>query len=153
MPFPTNSPTYLIQMYTPTLINAGNQHGNHQDNTILPWILSYTCNTTQCECLAKLRPYTVYIQGVAYEKNGPLIPTLDLTIQMIEFIFTHYRFLVQAIQTQEDKYKPLVDAIRAQGKNISALIVITAGGTGAIHTRRIEFLENLHIPTSLIKKQ
>ena len=36
---------------------------------------------------------TIYIQGVAYEQNGPLIPTPDLTIQIIEFTFTHDRFL------------------------------------------------------------
>ena len=45
-----------------TLINAGNQHGSHQKNTITPWILSCTRNTTRCECLAKLRPDLVYIQ-------------------------------------------------------------------------------------------
>jgi hypothetical protein len=99
-------------MYT---LDTCNQHGNHQDNTIMPWILSCTCNTTQCECLAKLRPDIIYIQGVAYEQNGPLTCTLDLTIQIIEFTFTHDRFLDQAIQTKENKYNPLVDAIRAQG--------------------------------------
>ena len=66
-----------------TLINAGNQHGNHQDNTILPWTLSCTCNTTRYECLAKLRPDIVYIQGAAYEQNGPLIPTPDLIIRIV----------------------------------------------------------------------
>jgi hypothetical protein len=106
-----------------TLINAGNQHGNHQDNTILPWILSCTCNTTQCECFAKLRPDIVYIQGVAYEQNGPLIPRADLTIQIIEFTLTRDRFLDQAIQTKEDKHNPLVNA---QGWNIRPLIIITA---------------------------
>ena len=102
-----------------TLINAGNQHGNHQKNTIMPWILSCTRNTTRCECLAKLRPDLVYIHGAAFEQNGPLIPTPDLTIQIIEFTFTHERFLDQSIQTKEIKYNQLGDAIRAQGWNIS----------------------------------
>jgi hypothetical protein len=61
--------------------------------------------------------------------------------------------LNQAIQTKEDKYNPLVDAIRAQGWNIRPLIVITTRVRGAIHTRSIKLLENLHIPTPLIKKQ
>jgi hypothetical protein len=56
---------------------------------------------------------------------------------------------VTIIQTKEDKYNMLVDAIRVQGRNIRPLIVITAGVSGAIHTRSIEPLENLHIPTSL----
>ena len=115
-----------------TLMDAGNQHGNHQDNTIPPWILCYTCITTWCECLAKLRLDIVYRQGVAYEQNGPLIYIHDLTIQIVEFTFTHDRFLDQAIQTKEDKCDPLVDAIRAQGRNIRPLIVITAGLRGAI---------------------
>ena len=38
-------------------------------------------------CLSKLRLNIVYIQGVAYEQFGSLIPTLDLTIQIIEFTF------------------------------------------------------------------
>ena len=73
------SSIYIRQL---TLIIVGNQHGNHQDNTILPCILSCTCNTTQSECLAKLRLDIVYIQSVAYERS--LVPTLDLTIQIIE---------------------------------------------------------------------
>jgi hypothetical protein len=131
------------------LSNDNNYHGNHQDNTIPPWILSCTCISTQCECLAKLRPNIVYIQGIAYEQNGRLLPTLDITIQIIEFTFTHDRFLDQAIQTKEDKYNLLVDTIRTQGWNIKPLIVITAWVREAIHTRSIKVLEN---PTSLIKK-
>ena len=65
----------------------------------------------------------------------------------------HDGFLDQAIQTKEDKYNPLVDAIRAQGSNIRPLILITTKVRGAIHTSSIELLENLHIPTSLIIKK
>ena len=110
------------------------------------------CNTTQCECLAKLRPDIVYIQGVAYEQNGPLIPTPDLIIRIIGSTFTHDRFLDHTVQTKEDKYNLLINAIRKHDWNIRPLIVITVGGRGAIHTRSIELLKNLHIPTSLIKK-
>jgi hypothetical protein len=90
-----------------TLINVGNQHGNHQDNTIPPWILSCTCNTTQCDCLANLRPDIVYIQGVAYEQNGPLIPTPDPTIQTIEFTFTHDRFLEPSHTNKRRQIQPI----------------------------------------------
>ena len=55
------------------------------------------------------------------------------------------------IQTKEDKYNPLVDAIRAQGWNVRPLIVIIAGVRGAIHTS-IKLLENLHIPLITNKK-
>jgi hypothetical protein len=83
------------------LIIAGNQHGNHQDNTILPWILSCTCNTTRCECLAKLRPDIIYTQGVAYEQNGPLIPTPDLTIQIIESLLRMIDSLIKPYKKRE----------------------------------------------------
>ena len=36
--------------------------------------------------LTIIRLDVVYIQGVAYEQIGPLIPTPKLTIQIIEFI-------------------------------------------------------------------
>jgi hypothetical protein len=62
----------------------------------------------------------------------------------------HDRFLDQGIQTKEDKYNRLVDAIRTHGWNIKPLIVITAGVRGVIHTRSIELLENLQISASLI---
>ena len=108
---PTHQPTKIKCIHTRhlTLIFASNQHGNYQNNTIPPWLLSCTCNTAQCECLAKLRPEIVYIQDATYEQNGPLI--LDLTIRIIKFTFTHND---QAVQTKEDKYNPLINAIRAQ---------------------------------------
>ena len=112
-------PTNLLEsnVYTThlTLINVSNQHGNHQDNTILLWIFSCTCNTTQYEYLEKLIPDIVCLQGATYEQNGPIIPTLDLTIHIIEFTFMHNRFFDHGIQTKEDKFNPLMDAIRAQG--------------------------------------
>ena len=90
-----------------TLISIGNQHSNHQDNTILPWTLSCTCSITHCECLAKLRLDIVYIQGVACEQNGPLIPTPNLTIQIIIFTFTHGRFLDQSHTNKRRQMQPI----------------------------------------------
>ena len=98
-----------------TLTSVGKQHGNQQDNTTLSWILRCTCNNTQCECLAKLQPDVVYIHGATYKQNDPLIPTPNLTIQSIEFTFTHDKFIEQSIQTKETNYNPLIDAIKAQG--------------------------------------
>jgi hypothetical protein len=40
---------------------------------------------------------------------------MNKMVQIIEFTFTHDRFLDQAIQTKEDKYTPLINSIRAQG--------------------------------------
>ena len=134
-------------MYTLDTSHSFMPVNNMATTKTTPSCLSCTCSSTQYEYLAKLKPDIVYIQ------NGPLIPTPDLTIQIVDFTFMHDRFLDQAIQTKEDKYNPLVDTIRAQGWNITPLIVITAGVRGAVHTRSIELFENLHIPTSLIKKQ
>ena len=68
-------------------------------------------------------------------------------------LFQYVDSLTKPYNTKEDKYNPLVGVIRAQGWNIRPLIVIITGVRGAIHTRSIELLENLYIPTSLIKKQ
>ena len=109
----------LLKSYIHTrhliLINAGNQHGNCQNNTIPPWSLTCTCNTTHCESLPKLRPHIV-VQGAAHKQNGPLIPNLDLTIQIIEFM--HDRFLDYAIPTKEDKYDPLTDAMKHKARKL-----------------------------------
>ena len=81
-----------------------------------------------------------------WKKKSTTTPVL--TIQIIEFTFTHDRFLDQAIQIKEDKYNPLVGAIRAHGWNSRLRTVITVGLRGALHKRSIEHLKNLHIQTS-----
>ena len=106
-------PTYVLSRFCKFFVGV---EKHYKYNIIPPWILSCTC-TTRCKCLTKLRSDIVYIQGDAYEQNGSLIPTPDLTIQIIEFTFMHDRFLDQFLQTKEDKYNLLVDAIGAQGWN------------------------------------
>lgn len=143
----TNYPTSQIKCpyQHHTLINIGNQHNTQQGNIKPPWILNCSCNTTQCKCLAKLRPDIVYINGATYEQTGPIWPTPDHTIQIIESIYTHEKFIDQDIQTKEDKHKSLIHAIRAQEWKIRPLITIT-WVRGAIHTRSSKLLELLQIP-------
>jgi hypothetical protein len=100
---------------------------------------SIACSTTRCECLAKLQPHIVFIHGATYEQNDPLIPTLDLTMQIIEFTFIHHRCIGHAMQTKETKYNPL----KAQSQKTRPLTTITPGVRGAPHTRSIEFLKKL----------
>ena len=50
----------------------------------------------------------------------------------------------------EDKYNHLKYAIRTQDWKVRPLIVIITTLRGDVHTR-IELLENLHIPASIIK--
>ena len=136
-------------MYTVDILHSLIQWPTWQPprRTIPPWILSCIHNITRCECLTKLRSDNDYIQGAAYEKKKSTT-TPVLTIQIIEFTFTHDRFLDQAIQIKEDKYNPLVGAIRAHGWNSRLRTVITVGLRGALHKRSIEHLKNLHIQTS-----
>ena len=49
------------------------------------------------------KPDIVYIEGIAYEKIGALIPTPNLTIQIIKFTFTHDKFLDQAILSKSTR--------------------------------------------------
>lgn len=66
----------------------------------------------------KIRVDIVYLQGHAYEHNGTLISTFDLTIQIIEYASTCDRILDRPMQIIEDKYNPLINAIRARGWEI-----------------------------------
>lgn len=79
------------------------------------------------------------------------MPTLDLSIQIVEFTFTHDRYTTQAIQAKTDK-NPLIDKIRAQGWIVNPLKVITTSVRGAIHTNYLEELHSRHIPMTYIKK-
>ena len=85
------------------------------------------CNTTQCECLAKLQPHIVFIHGATYEQNDPQILALDLTMQIIEFAFTHHKLIEQAMQTKETKYNALIGAIKAQSWKTRPLATIIIG--------------------------
>ena len=57
--------------------------------------------------------------------------------KIIEFTFTHDRFIEQAIQTKEkEKYNMLTYVIKVQGWNMRSLITITAGVKSARNTHK-----------------
>ena len=69
-----------IHMRHLTLTNVNTNANTPHKNTIPPWILNCTCNTSKCICLAKLMLDIIYIRGAPFEQSGPLNPTPDLII-------------------------------------------------------------------------
>lgn len=68
----------------------------------------------------------MYNQGATQEQTGPLIHAPNPTVQTIEFTFIYDRYMDQAIKTKQDKYNPLITAIKANGWLVSPLIAIIA---------------------------
>lgn len=70
---------------------------------------------------------------------------------MIEFTFTHERYIQQVIKTKYVKYHPLIETTKTQGWQVDPLKVITTAVRGAKHTNNIEELKSLHKPMPLKK--
>ena len=75
---------------------------------------------------SKITPGHILYTRCTTRPIKPNMPSPNLTIQMIEFTFTHDRYMDQAIKTKQDKYNPLVTAIKANGWLVSPLIAIIA---------------------------
>jgi hypothetical protein len=121
---------------------------HYEYNNIPLWILSCTC-TTRCECLIKLRPDVVYIPCDAYEQNGPLQwfgpnhPNHWIYLYAWQIPWpshTNKRRQIQPISKHNRSTRL---------EHIRLLIIIAAWVRAAIHTKNIDLLENLHIPTPL----
>ena len=75
------------------------------------------------------------MDGASHDQTCPLLLDPNLTVQVIQFTFTHDRFTYQAIQTKRDNYNPLVTTIKAQGWKVNPLIIIIPG-SGASSTHK-----------------
>ena len=103
-----------------TLTNANCNLERPQDHIIPSWLLP-------CTCLARLCQDIMHIHGATQEQDGPFLHALNLAIQIIEYTFTHDKFIDQAIRTKQNKYNPLISAIEEQGWIVNPLIIITVG--------------------------
>ena len=134
-----------------TLTNAGHLPNHPQEQTIPDWLLQCICTQEPCQCQAKLRPNIMCIIGAPNHIQTPILPSINHTVQFIEFTYCHDRFPEQACTHKHDKYDPLITTLRANGWNTNPLITITARVRGAIHEHPIEQLTNLKIPKTHIK--
>ena len=102
---PTNWLTYSNHASTRDTTNSSMQAHKmmHRKTTPYHHGSSTACATTQN---AQLCPDNLYIQGAIITQTGPLIPTPDLAIQLMEFIFTHDKYTNQAIKSKQNKHKP-----------------------------------------------
>ena len=143
------------------LMNAGTFNNNPQENTVPPWLLPCTCRQPRCQCNARLKPDLLCIKGLPYQNSPPpnpvdnsprirepthqstppLLPTDNLTIQLIEFTYTNDRFSQDIINKKIHKYQPLINDITQQGWKVDPLLVIAAGARGTTHIPSKEQLE------------
>lgn len=75
------------------------------------------------------------MDGASRDQTCPLLLDPNLTVQVIQFTFTHDRFTYQAIKTKRDNCNPLITAIKAQGWKVNPLIIIILG-SGAPSTHK-----------------
>jgi hypothetical protein len=78
----------------------------------------------------------MYIHGAPQEPPAPYTPNPEPTIQPIELTFTHDRYTNQAIKNKQDKYNPLIDAIKAQKWQANPLIVSIARVRSSVQTKK-----------------
>ena len=62
------------------------------------------------------------LKGDVLRQIGPLIPTLDLFIQILEFMFIHDKYIDQTIKKKTNNYNSLIEAIQAQDWKHKSLI-------------------------------
>ena len=75
-----------------TLTNAGHLPNQPQEQTIPNWLLQCICTQAPCQCQAKLRPNIMCILGAPNHIQTPILPSLNHTVQFIEFTYCHDRF-------------------------------------------------------------
>ena len=87
---------------------------------------------------------------ILHQTQTPISPSINHTVQFIEFTYYHDRFPEQARTHKHTKYDPLIRNIQNNGWKTNPLITITARVRGAIHEHSIEQLYKRKLPKSSI---
>ena len=136
------------------LVNAGKSNGQPQENTVPKWLLPCSCNNQiqRYQCNAKLRPNILCIRNHPYNVVPPQEPNHTLTMQFIEFTYCNERYSLEKIQEKIDKYRGLINNIKARGWNVDPLITLTARARGSTHKSTIfELKHAFSIPKNVIE--
>ena len=135
-----------------TLMNAGVYNESPQENTVIAWLLSCTCDTPRCHCNARLKPDILCVLGHPYNSPPPAAPTSAITIQYIEFTYCNDRFPAATIERKTIKYQPLIDNLISNGWQVAPLLVLASGARATTHIPSMYALETqLKLPTQQIK--
>jgi hypothetical protein len=135
------------------LMNAGTFNEAPPDNTLPPWLLECTCQTSRYHCHTRFKPDFLYIQDVPYKNLPPIGPNPAFTIQFIEVTYCNDRFSLDTILSKINKYQPLIDTICTKGWSIAPLMVITASVCATTHIPSMTLLhDQLKIPQPAIKQ-
>ena len=71
-------------------------HAEHQVGNIVKWI----------------NEHIVYIKGATLTKSGPFSLSPNLSIQTIEFMYTHDKFINQAIKIKQNNQTLLITPLK-----------------------------------------
>jgi hypothetical protein len=135
-------------------MNARKIDAQIQESRVLHWLLPCTCNnqTLRCQCNAKLRLDILCIRNHPYNAEPPNQPNPILTVQFIEFTYCNDRYSLDKINEKTVKYEGLIEDIKARGRKVDPLLVLTTGARGNTHKTTISAVKNLYlIPKTLIK--
>ena len=114
-------------------MNVGTFNDNPSRNTVLVWLLPYTCSRQRCYWNARCKPDVICIKGLPYQANPPITLENNFRIQFIEFTNWNNRFLRGTIsRIRTEKYEALIE-ITNKGWNVEPVIVISVGGTATTH--------------------
>ena len=116
-----------------TLMNASVYNESPQENTVPAWLLPCTCDTSRCQCNARLKPDILCVLGHPYNSPPPVAPTSAITIQYIEFTYCNDRFHAATIERKTIKYQPLIDNLISNGWQVAPLLVLASGARATTH--------------------
>ncbi|HYP42599.1 MAG TPA: hypothetical protein VEQ18_01105 [Candidatus Nitrosocosmicus sp.] len=105
-------------------------------------MLPCSCAQQRCHCNARFKPDILCVKGLPHKSDPPSNPSVELTIQFIEFTYCNDRFSQATIDNKTHKYQPLIDNIKNLGWKVDPLVVITAGSRGTTHIPSMKYLED-----------
>ena len=133
-------------------MNAGIFNNNPSKNTVLPWLLPYTCKNQRCHCNARFKLDLICVKGLPYQKNPLICLDNNLTIQFIKFTHCNDRFSLETITCKNKKYQSLIENITNRGWNIEPLIIITTRTRAMSYILSMKFFETkIKIPEQVIR--
>ena len=126
-------------------MNVGTYQNQPPGNTIPSWLLSFSCISHPCTCLARLKPDILIVKGLQKKSLPPEKPTKNISLHFIEFTFCHDRLSIEAIIRKKEKYNSLIESLGGMGWQVPKLHIISVGVRGGIHRLTISTLETIRV--------
>ena len=135
------------------LMNTSIFNDNPLENTVLLWLLPYTCGLQRCHYNVRFKLDIICVKGLPYQANPPNTLGNNPKIQFFEFTYYNDRFLLETITRKIEKYQPLIDNITNRGWNVEPLIAIIVNAGATTHIPSMKILEEkFKIPEKTIRQ-